>query len=326
MLILTLALVLDWYVGEPKSLWSRVPHPVAVFGKIISWADRRRYSQWVEQISTGDTDRDDLFLGGALLVGLFVICIVGSALLSWLFALLDPFWWFAEILIISVFIAQKSLFEHVTAVVHALKTGDVNSGREAVALIVGRNTSQLNSSGIAKASIESLAENTSDGIVAPVFWYAVFGLPGLLFYKAVNTADSMVGHKNEKYEWFGKPAAILDDVLNWPAARLTALLVVVVVAFRDGFGKAKTVWNTTLRDAGGHRSPNAGWPETAFAAALDISLGGVRVYQTEHVNGHVLNASGRDDLSAIDITIALDLFRHLCFGLMGLCFLLWLVF
>ena len=318
--------MLDWYAGEPKFLWSRIPHPVAVFGIIISWADRWRYSQWAERVSVGDSNRDDLYLGGALLVVLFAVCLIVSALLSGLFFLTGPFGWVLEILVVSIFIAQKGLFDHVAAVAEALKTKDLQSGRDAVALIVGRDTSVLDSSGVVRAGLESLAENTSDGIVAPVFWYAIFGLPGLLFYKAVNTADSMIGHRNEKYEWFGKPAALLDDALNWPAARLTSLLVVLAVAIGDGAHKAKKVWNTTLCDAAGHRSPNAGWPETAFAAALNISLGGARKYANEHVNGHVLNASGREVLIANDITIALDLFRRVCFGLIGLCFLLWLVF
>ena len=225
-----------------------------------------------------------------------------------------------------VFLAQKSLYDHVARVAAAFKTTGLAGAREAVSMIVGRDVKRLDESGVSKAAIESLAENFSDGVVAPVFWYVVAGLPGIIFFKAVNTADSMIGHRTERYEYFGKPAARLDDWMNWPAARLSTLLIMASAALARGGTAAKTVWSATLRDAPQHRSPNAGWPETGFAAALNLSLGGPRNYGADQVDGAHLYAEGREFAKPADIDKALSLFLRCCICLIALCATLGLVF
>ena len=186
-----------------------------------------------------------------------------------------------EILVVAVLLAQKSLVDHVRAVRDGLEEGGLEGGREAVSLIVGRDPETLDESAVARAAVESLAENASDGVVAPAFWYAVFGLPGLFVYKIINTADSMIGHRNERYIDFGRSSAILDDIVNWIPARLTGLMI----AIADGSPARAEARAPTLvvmvRDAKLHRSPNAGWPESAMAAATGVALGGPRYYGGE---------------------------------------------
>ena len=319
MFILTLALVLDWFVGEPPSLWRRFPHPVVLFGRVIDWFDAQRdRPEYAERFNL-TPDRFALWWGGALIVALFVLSLLVSGIVQWLFW---PLHWLVELAIVTILIAQKSLKDHVLAVFEALDREGVEGGRKAVSMIVGRDVSQLDESGVSKAAVESLAENASDGIVAPALWYAIAGLPGLIFYKAVNTADSMVGHRTARFEYFGKASALLDDLLNWPASRLTALLVAGVVVLRDGLRNGRQVWLVVTRDASSHRSPNAGWPESAFAAALGLALGGPRRYGDEFLQAPQLHAEGRGLLTKDDISAALVLFRYLCFMLMGLCFVL----
>jgi adenosylcobinamide-phosphate synthase len=237
------------------------------------------------------------FVAGLVLLAAFaVLCIFVSVFVDWISTIYVWLSWVVELIIVMALIAQKSLYEHVARVRNGLKSGGVEGGREAVSMIVGRDVSQLSVSGVCKAAIESLAENFSDGVVAPIFWYAVLGLPGILFYKAVNTADSMIGHRTEEYEQFGKSSAILDDWMNWPAARLSAGLAWWATLVHQGRKRSESVLKTTRADAPHHRSPNAGWPEAAFAAALEISLGGDRSYGTEMVSARKLNESGRDKL------------------------------
>ncbi|MFD0917754.1 adenosylcobinamide-phosphate synthase CbiB [Pseudahrensia aquimaris] len=322
MLLLTIALALDWFIGEPDVLWRRVPHPVVLFGKVIDWFDEKRDDQTLADRFRLSPDRLAFWMGIVLLAALLTISILISSFVQFLYW---PFGWLLELAIVTILVAQKSLKDHVQDVADALKRDGVEGGRKAVSMIVGRDVSQLDESGVSKAAVESLAENASDGVVAPVLWYALAGLPGIIFYKAVNTADSMIGHRNERYEYFGKAAARLDDVMNWPAARLTALLVAGVVAVRDGIASAGRLLSITARDAPSHRSPNAGWPETAFAVALGLALGGPRRYGDDFVSAPQLNVEGRGLLSVVDVSAALGLFSRLCFALIGLCGLLALV-
>ena len=322
MFLLICALILDLIVGDPDWLWRRLPHPVVLFGKVIDWFDERR--GWFGAGSfEKDKEAEPGFVAGlAMLAALLFLAMFIAALIH----SLGIIGWVIELFLVAVLVAQKSLYDHVKRVADALRALGVRGGREAVSMIVGRDVSQLDESGVSKAAIESLAENFSDGVVAPVFWYCVFGLPGMIFYKAVNTADSMVGHHTQRHENFGKAAAVLDDWMNWPAARLSSLLVYMAVMVGKGGRFAGKVWRVTRRDAGSHRSPNAGWPESSFAAALGLSLGGPRRYGDDVVEADALYAEGRDIATVSDIDSALALFLRSCFCLIALVGLIWLVF
>jgi adenosylcobinamide-phosphate synthase len=214
---------------------------------------------------------------------------------------------FAVIALGTTLLAQKSLDQHVEAVAKALDTSGLEAGREAVSKIVGRDPEQLDSAAVARAAIESLAENFSDGVVAPAFWMAVGGLAGGAAYKAANTADSMIGHRTPKHEAFGWAAARFDDLINLPASRLTALLIVIAAAILPGMD-ARTAWRAVWRDARKHRSPNAGWPEAAMAGALGIALAGPRSYGGVMGDYAFMGEGGRRVVTAADIRRALRLF------------------
>ncbi len=205
--------------------------------------------------------------------------------------------------------AQRSLFTHVRDVAEALERDGVTAGRSAVSMIVGRNTAVLDEAGVARAAIESLAENFSDGIVAPAFWLAIGGLPGGMLYKAANTADSMIGHRSARYAAFGWAAARFDDLINLPASRLAVLWILLAAPLAGG--SARGAWAAVRRDARHHRSPNAGWPEAAFAGALHLQLAGPRVYGTEMVDDAFMGV-GRRQAGAGDIRRALGLYRMAC--------------
>ncbi len=262
--------------------------------------------------------------GSLLLLVLAAFALGLHIVVVWLTGVAPLVGWFLHIAIVVVLLAQKSLYDHVETVRVALARS-LGEGRSAVAMIVGRDVTRLDETGVSAAAIESLAENASDGIVAPSLWYAFGGIGGIVFYKMVNTADSMIGHRTPDHEYFGKPAALLDDAMNWPAARLMAGLVLVRLVFSDGFGKARQVLLRVRKDAPQHRSPNAGWPETAFAVALDIRLGGPRVYGDAAVEGVWLNEDGRLALRG-DIDRALRLFGHCNTILLGLVLLIAVVF
>jgi len=187
-----------------------------------------------------------------------------------------------------------------------LEQGGIAAGRAAVAKIVGRDPQTLDAAGVARAAIESLAENFSDAVVAPVFWMAISGLPGAALYKAINTADSMIGHRTPRYEAFGWAAARLDDLVNLPASRLSALLLVAAAALNKN---AAAAWRAVRRDASRHRSPNAGYPEAAMAGALGLSLAGPRVYGGVTIDDATMG-DGRRDATAADIRRALTLYRY----------------
>ncbi|NKB51460.1 MAG: cobalamin biosynthesis protein [Rhizobiaceae bacterium] len=324
--LLTLALLIDIFVGDPDWAWRRVSHPVVWIGRLIDWfdqlRDREAVQRFAERLGINGRDSLEMIVGGVLL-GVFLLI---SLVLGKLISSLGWIGWILELAIVVVLLAQKSLYDHVSRVAQAFRTLGLSGARTAVAQIVGRDVSKLDESGVCKAAIESLAENFSDGVVAPALWYAIAGLPGLIFYKAVNTADSMIGHHDERFEFFGKPAAKLDDWLNWPAARLSTILVVISVAAARGSRAAGNVWSATLRDARSHRSPNAGWPETSFAAALNLSLGGPRSYGSDRVEAEFLYWEGRDIARPADIEKSLSLFLRCCICLIGFCGLLWLFF
>ena len=230
------------------------------------------------------------------------------------------------VIMASSLLAQKSLDEHVSAVAVALENDGVVGGRSAVSHIVGRDPDALDEAGVSRAAIESLAENFSDGVVAPAFWLAVGGLPGIAIYKAVNTADSMIGHRTPRHEAFGWAAARLDDLINLPASRLSAMLLAGAAFFVPG-ASASHAWTTVRRDASHHRSPNAGWPEAAVAGALGLALAGPRHYGGTLVDDATMGKGGRRAATAGDIRRALALYRvadWLLIGLAGLAAATWL--
>ncbi len=298
---LALAFLLDAWIGDPDWLYRRFAHPIAAIGRIIAWADR---------VYNRDSDLPQRRRAFGLLVMLSLGAgagAIGWAIQAMLLAL--PFGWLALGIVMSVFIAQKSLAQHVAAVAKALRDRDTAEARRAVARIVGRDPERLDRPAIARAAIESLAENFSDGIVAPVFWAAIFGLPGLLVYKTINTADSMIGHRNPRYRDFGWAAARIDDLVNLPASRLSVLLI-VLAAFFFKPAKPGAAWRASWRDAPHHRSPNAGWPEAAMAGALGLALNGPRFYGGAISEDGWMNAGGRREVDAADIDRALALYRR----------------
>ncbi|HEY8126922.1 MAG TPA: adenosylcobinamide-phosphate synthase CbiB [Methylocystis sp.] len=294
-----LALVIEAGAGYPEALFRRIGHPVTWMGSLIAALDR-----WLNR------ERDSFALRrlkGAVALGALLVAAVGIGALVERAALALPLGWIALAGVASSLLAQRSLHAHVAAVAHGLAIS-IEDGRAAVAKIVGRDVSALDEAGVARAAIESLAENFSDGVVAPALWLAVFGLPGALAYKIVNTADSMIGHKSARYRAFGWAAARCDDVMNVVPARAAAGLLAIGALAMRGASPARAL-RTALRDAPHHVSPNAGWPEAAAAGALGLKLGGPRAYAgVEAVEGANLG-DGRREANASDIHSALMLYR-----------------
>ena len=291
-------MLIELCVGYPATLHRAIGHPVTWMGRLIAWLDRALN----RETATPQARR-----AAGVVAVLILLAIVGVLAFLVQSALLRlPFGILAAALVASTLVAQRSLHRHVADVAAALETDGVAAGREAVAHIVGRDTDKLDAAGVARAAIESLAENFSDAIVAPVFWMAISGLPGAALYKAINTADSMIGHRTPRHQAFGWAAARLDDLVNLPASRLSALLLVAAAAL-SGNG-AGTAWRAVRRDAGKHRSPNAGYPEAAMAAALGLSLAGPRVYGGARVEDAFMG-DGRREAEAADIRRALALYR-----------------
>jgi adenosylcobinamide-phosphate synthase len=278
--LLVPALLLDAWLGEPDWLWRRVTHPAVLMGRAVTWADRRF-----------NTGRHRQARGALVMTGLAL----GAAVLGWVLHLIPDFG-LIEVLVAAVLLAQRSLVDHVRAVGDALRLSP-GDGRRMVARIVGRDTAAMDGPDIARGAIESAAENLSDGVIAPAFWFLVAGLPGLLVYKITNTADSMIGHRTPRHEQFGWAAARLDDVLNLIPARLTAVLIALSHGRPD-------VAPLVLRDAPLHRSPNAGWPESALAPILGIALAGPRSYNGQPRDYPYVYPEGRRDAGPDDIDAA----------------------
>lgn len=290
-----LALTIDAVLGWPQAIHARIGHPVTWIGALISVLDKN-----FNRDDSSDATRRAAGVG----VALTIIAVVAGV--AWACAAMLPSGWPGLILAAILawpLVAARSMHDHVDAVARPLLAGDLPAARQAVSMIVGRDPSQLDAAGIARAATESLAENTSDGIVAPLFWGAVFGLPGIAAYKAINTLDSMIGHRTPRYEAFGWAAARIDDVANLMPARLTGLLFAVVSA------RPRTALATMWRDAGHHRSPNAGWPEAAMAGALGIRLSGPRIYEGQLSQEPWLNGEAPDPTAA-DLKRALALYRR----------------
>jgi adenosylcobinamide-phosphate synthase len=299
------ALIIEGLAGYPQPLLGAIGHPVTWIGALIAWCE----DAWNHPRLSFARRR---FNGVAALALVVLVALAVAFALERLAGLLPGL---AGLILTglaaSTLIAQRSLYEHVGAVASALETGGVEDGRRAVQNIVGRETANLDEAAVSRAAIESLAENFSDGVVAPLFWMVVGGLPGAAAYKAVNTADSMVGHKSKRFAAFGWASARFDDLLNLPASRLASVWIVAATGFLYGTAAARTSWTVLLRDRAQHRSPNAGWPEAAMAGALGLKLGGPRIYEGMFVNDHWLG-DGREEATAADIRRALDIYRAAC--------------
>jgi len=302
LLLLLAALALDMVVGDLPGAFRFLPHPVVLVGHAVDWFDRR--------LNRERRDAETRRVRGILTVAALVLA---AALLGLALALVLRrlhYGWAIEILLVAILLAQRSLFDHVAAVGRALGQGGLVGGREAVRHIVGRDPLSLDEHGVARAAIESLAENFSDGVVAPALFYGLFGLPGLFVYKTANTLDSMIGHRSPRYLQFGWAAARFDDLLNLLPARASGVLLAAAALVLPE-ARVAPAFRVMLRDAGKHRSPNAGWPEAATAGALDLALAGPRRYHGEVVNDPWLG-DGRARATGADISRALRLYIIAC--------------
>jgi adenosylcobinamide-phosphate synthase len=298
------AAAIEATLGYPDAVYRLIGHPVTWIGRLITWCDE----SWNSPTRSPGMRR---MYGVVTLLVLLAVTILSGLVIAMLLDRILPGLVSLGLcgVLASSLLAQRSLDSHVLAVARALETDGVAAGRKAVAHIVGRDSRSLDEAAICRAAIESLAENFSDGAVAPLFWMAVAGLPGALAYKAVNTADSMIGHKNDRFGDFGWASARFDDLVNLPASRLSALWLVLAAGLLRL--SPRRALATLRRDAHHHRSPNAGWPEAAMAGALDIRLSGPRVYGGVPVDERWVG-EGRSDLAAADIRQALKLYRVAC--------------
>ncbi len=314
LLLLAAGLAVDAWFGDMPAIFARIPHPIALAGRAVAYLDRK-----LNRAIRSDASRRVrgviavvLLVGGAAALGFAIaqMCrgsLAGAAV---------------EILLIAILVAQRSLFEHVADVARALADGGLAAGRDAVRHIVGRDPTSLDMHGVARAAIESLAENFSDGVVAPVFWYLVLGLPGLFAYKMANTLDSMIGHRTPHYRAFGWAAARFDDLANLVPARISGLLIAAAALFARG-GRPARALAIMLRDGRKHRSPNAGWPEGAMAGALGLALAGPRRY-ADGVVADPWVGEGTARAAPADIARALVLYKHACLIEWGLVMGAWL--
>ncbi len=296
------AMALDWLIGDPAWLWGRrLHHPVVLLGALTALLERR-----FNRLDLAETVRTAY---GALTVLIVIGAAAAAGGLVSLAAEL-PFGWLLELTLVTVLIAQRDLFEHVRQVGAALGRDGLAGGRVAVAHIVGRDPDSLDRHGVVRAATESLAENFSDGVIAPLFWYLLLGPAGICAYKAVNTLDSMIGHRSERFRAFGMIAARLDDGVNLIPARLSGVLLALAAAFVPR-GRPVAAVATMWRDAAKHRSPNAGWPEAAMAGALDLALAGPRRYHGAVVTDPWIG-TGRARAEPDDLKRALALFALAC--------------
>ncbi|MEX0809908.1 MAG: adenosylcobinamide-phosphate synthase CbiB [Dongiaceae bacterium] len=297
-LLALLALLVELAIGYPDRVYRAIGHPVSWMGRWIAAVDRR-------------FNRDASSFAARRAAGIVVLAILvlvsGGA--AWLVqtVLGSGVGILVTAILASTLLAQRSLANHVAKVADALETSGIESARAAVSHIVGRDPAGLDAAAVSRAAIESLSENFSDGVVAPAFWLAVAGLPGAVIYKTVNTADSMIGHRTPRHRAFGWAAARFDDLINLPASRLTALLI-VLAAFSLRDASPGEAWRAVRRDAHRHRSPNAGWPEAAMAGALGLALNGPRSYGGTIVDDVFMGEGGRQKATANDIRRALRLY------------------
>ena len=285
---LAIAMFLDALLGEPKWIWSRIPHPAVLMGRVIDWADYKF------NITPGPLIRG---------VGVIAVLSLAAAISGIILAAIPG--QILDIILLAILVAHRSLVDHVRAVVRALRIS-LPAGQQAVAQIVGRETQDMQEPDVARAAIESAAENLSDGVIAPIFWFLIAGLPGLLIYKIVNTADSMVGHLTTRHADFGWAAAKLDDALNFVPARLTAFLILAVTWRFDAVAHVRT-------EAPQHRSPNAGWPEAAMAYALNVALSGPRRYDGKLHDEPFVNREGARNISHQEVSRAVGILWRVWF-------------
>ncbi len=302
LLLALAAMAVDWLVGDPPWLWRRIHHPVVLLGGLTALLEHR-----LNHFDQPDATRR---LWGAVTV----LIVVGAAVLVGglveRIAALVPGGALIEVALVAILIAQRDLFDHVRQVGVMLERDGLEAGRAAVSRIVGRDPQSLDRHGVVRAAVESLAENFSDGVIAPLFWYLLLGPAGICAYKAINTLDSMIGHKTDRYLAFGMVAARLDDVANVIPARLSGLILMLAATFVPR-GKPIAALTTMWRDAAKHRSPNAGWPEAATAGALDLSLAGPRRYHGELVVDAWIGP-GRARAEPVDLRRGLALFALAC--------------
>ncbi len=297
LLITLTALALDALIGDPPALYRRLPHPVVLIGRLIDWMDAR----------FNDPHRRPAINRTAGLISALVAILAAAtsgAVIARFGGWLDSqtgLGWLIEALAASVLLAGRSLRDHVMAVATGLEQ-NLDEGRRAVSAIVGRDPDSLDEAAVARAAVESAAENFSDGLTAPLFWLLIGGLPGLCAYKAINTLDSMIGHLSPRYRHFGWAAARIDDAANFIPARLSALLLAAAGTL---LGRGRAALAAAWRDAGHHRSPNAGWPEAAMGGALDLALAGPRRYGERVVNDPFIGGSGTADAQAIRRAVCL---------------------
>jgi len=315
-LVALLALGFEAAVGYPDLLFRRIGHPVTWMGALIGLLDRA--------LNRDEFDADRRRLNGILAAALNVAAsVLVAAAVGSLAGLAGPIAGPCLVAIVgSTLLAARSLHVHVAAVADAMRQGGLEAGRLAVGQIVGRNPAHLDAAGVCRAAIESLAESFSDGVTAPLFWMAVFGLPGAAAYKAINTADSMIGHKTPRYLAFGWASARLDDLVNLPASRLTAWAIVIAALADDGASAAAAI-RAIDRDARHHKSPNAGWPEAAMAGALGLRLNGPKVYGDTRIEDAWMG-DGRAEVNAYDIDRALRLYRRAVLLIAAVLGLVWL--
>jgi len=305
-LVILGGLFIDAWLGDMPFLFRHVPHPIVLIGRAVAWLDRR-----LNREQRGEQTRR---VRGVITAAALIL---GAALAGWVIdalCRLFAYGWLIEMLAIAILVAQRSLFDRVEAVAAALAERGLAAGREEVRHIVGRDPESLDAHGVARAGIESLAENFSDGVVAPVFWALLFGLPGIFVYKTANTLDSMIGHLSPRYRSFGWAAARFDDLLNLVPARLSGTLIALAAAVTPqagGWHKGGTALRLMLRDAGKHRSPNAGWPEAAMAGALGLALAGPRRYADRLVEDPWIG-DGRARATPQDMRRALAVFVVAC--------------
>jgi adenosylcobinamide-phosphate synthase len=298
-LLAFLAMAVELGAGYPDRLFRAIGHPVTWIGRLIAAMDRA----WNREGASPGIRRA---AGIAALIVLVAVAGGAGLAIHWL---AGAGWGLLPVAVLAgSLIAQRSLHAHVAAVADALESEGLEGGRRAVSMIVGRDPESLDEAGVARAAIESLAENFSDGIVAPVVWLALGGLAGGAAYKAINTADSMIGHKSDRHREFGWASARLDDLVNLPASRLSAALIAVASLFVSGASFRNAV-RAVLRDARRHRSPNAGWPEAAMAGALGLALAGPRSYGGVRVDDATMGEGGRREANVADIRRALTLYR-----------------